>query len=59
MYSSYPAARFGTFTNSMDNMDFQHNFLCILSINYKLVLILFLIHDITGTQSEVSQRNCQ
>lgn len=47
------------FANLMDNMDSQHNLLCTLSVNDKVVLILLLIRDLTDTQSEVSQSKCQ
>jgi len=40
-------------------MDSQHNLLCTLSVNDKVDLILLLIHDLTDTQSEVSQSKCQ
>lgn len=45
------------FANLMDNIDSQHNLLSMLSVNDKVVVILPLIHDLTNTQSEVSQAN--
>lgn len=47
------------FANLMDNMDSQHNLLCMLSVTDKVVLILLLIHDLTDTKSEVSQSKYQ